>query len=119
PEGQQKSSETKSGACADWITLNVGGQYFTTTRSTLVNKEPESMLAHMFSDKDAWGNKRDHQGGFLIDRSPEYFMPILNYLRHGQLIVNKGLNLLAGKRGTGHALVTTAFPGGLSVSKWR
>ncbi|XP_060712386.1 BTB/POZ domain-containing protein KCTD9 isoform X1 [Hemiscyllium ocellatum] len=94
PEGQQKSSETKSDTCADWITLNVGGQYFTTTRSTLVNKEPESMLAHMFSDKDAWGNKRDHQGGFLIDRSPEYFMPILNYLRHGQLIVNKGLNLL-------------------------
>ncbi|XP_072342127.1 BTB/POZ domain-containing protein KCTD9 isoform X1 [Scyliorhinus torazame] len=105
PEAHDKEMEAKSSMCTDWITLNVGGQYFTTTRSTLVNKEPESMLAHMFRDKgvchvaffgeqDAWGNKRDHHGGFLIDRSPEFFMPILNYLRHGQLIVNKGLNLL-------------------------
>uniref|UniRef100_UPI00398EA899 BTB/POZ domain-containing protein KCTD9 isoform X2 n=1 Tax=Pristiophorus japonicus TaxID=55135 RepID=UPI00398EA899 len=93
-EADDKDIDDKSRMCSDWITLNVGGQYFTTTRSTLVNKEPESMLAHMFRDKGAWGNKRDHQGGFLIDRSPEYFMPILNYLRHGQLIVNKGLNLL-------------------------
>lgn len=52
------------------------------------------MLAHMFKDKDAWGNKQDHRGAFLIDRSPEYFEPILNYLRHGQLIVNDGINLL-------------------------
>lgn len=41
-----------------------------------------------------WGNKQDHRGAFLIDRSPEYFEPILNYLRHGQLIVNDGINLL-------------------------
>ncbi|XP_072122809.1 BTB/POZ domain-containing protein KCTD9-like isoform X4 [Mobula birostris] len=94
PEADRKDVDDQSVMCTDWITLNVGGQYFTTTRSTLVNKEPESMLAHMFRDKSAWGNKKDHQGGFLIDRSPEYFMPILNYLRHGQLIVNKGLNLL-------------------------
>ncbi|XP_052047083.1 BTB/POZ domain-containing protein KCTD9 isoform X2 [Apodemus sylvaticus] len=78
----------------DWLTLNVGGRYFTTTRSTLVNKEPDSMLAHMFKDKGVWGNKQDHRGAFLIDRSPEYFEPILNYLRHGQLIVNDGINLL-------------------------
>ncbi|XP_055518410.1 BTB/POZ domain-containing protein KCTD9-like isoform X4 [Leucoraja erinacea] len=94
PEADGEGIVDKSAMCTDWITLNVGGQYFTTTRSTLVNKEPESMLAHMFRDKSAWGNKKDHRGGFLIDRSPEYFMPILNYLRHGQLIVNKGLNLL-------------------------
>lgn len=43
---------------------------------------------------DVWGNKRDERGAYLIDRSPEYFEPILNYLRHGQLIVNEGINLL-------------------------
>ncbi|NP_001091383.1 potassium channel tetramerization domain containing 9 S homeolog [Xenopus laevis] len=86
--------EQLTGGHTDWLTLNVGGRYFTTTRSTLVSKEPDSMLSHMFSDGDAWGNKRDHTGAFLIDRSPEYFEPILNFLRHGQLIVNDGVNLL-------------------------
>ncbi|KAE8285505.1 BTB/POZ domain-containing protein KCTD9 [Larimichthys crocea] len=78
----------------DWLTLNVGGRCFTTTRSTLVSKEPESMLAHMFREKDVWGNKQDSQGAYLIDRSPDYFEPILNYLRHGQLIINEGINPL-------------------------
>ncbi|MGH0178472.1 UNVERIFIED_CONTAM: hypothetical protein FKN15_004924 [Acipenser sinensis] len=62
--------------------------------TTLVNKEPDSMLAHMFQDRELWGNKQDPRGAYLIDRSPEYFEPILNYLRHGQLIVNEGINLL-------------------------
>uniref|UniRef100_A0A2K6ECB0 Potassium channel tetramerisation-type BTB domain-containing protein n=1 Tax=Macaca nemestrina TaxID=9545 RepID=A0A2K6ECB0_MACNE len=52
------------------------------------------MLAHMLKDRGVWGNKQDHRGAFLIDRSPEYFEPILNYLHHGQLIVNDGINLL-------------------------
>ncbi|XP_032991060.1 BTB/POZ domain-containing protein KCTD9 isoform X1 [Rhinolophus ferrumequinum] len=94
PQTDSKQPEGLSGSHTDWLTLNVGGRYFTTTRSTLVNKEPDSMLAHMFKDKGVWGNKQDHRGAFLIDRSPEYFEPILNYLRHGQLIVNDGINLL-------------------------
>ena len=40
-----------------------------------------------------WGNRQDEHGAYLIDRSPEYFEPILNYLRHGQLIVNEGVNI--------------------------
>uniref|UniRef100_A0A673H9Z3 BTB/POZ domain-containing protein KCTD9 n=1 Tax=Sinocyclocheilus rhinocerous TaxID=307959 RepID=A0A673H9Z3_9TELE len=93
PNNLESPHEFHSWAHTDWITLNVGGRRFTTTRSTLV-KEPESMLAHMFRDKDVWGNKQDEQGAYLIDRSPDYFEPILNYLRHGQLIISDGINLL-------------------------
>uniref|UniRef100_A0A2K5NFJ4 BTB/POZ domain-containing protein KCTD9 n=1 Tax=Cercocebus atys TaxID=9531 RepID=A0A2K5NFJ4_CERAT len=89
PQTDSKPPEGLLGFHTDWLTLNVGGWYFTTTRSTLVNKEPDGMLAHIFEDKG-----QDHRGAFLIDRSPEYFEPILNYLRHGQLIVNDGINLL-------------------------
>ncbi|XP_058869628.1 BTB/POZ domain-containing protein KCTD9-like isoform X1 [Acipenser ruthenus] len=128
PQEDVKTAEEPSGANTDWLTLNIGGRCFTTTRTTLVNKEPDSMLAHMFQDRggslvasslsktrafkgipplfsppalpcflspsELWGNKQDPRGAYLIDRSPEYFEPILNYLRHGQLIVNEGINLL-------------------------
>ncbi|CAB3988892.1 BTB POZ domain-containing KCTD9 [Paramuricea clavata] len=76
----------------DWITLNVGGRHFTTTRATLVASDPESMLAKMFSSQKSWKSARDHTGAYLIDRSPDYFAPLLNYLRHGKLILNEGVN---------------------------
>lgn len=75
----------------DWVTLNVGGRVFTTTRATLMN-EPNSMLARMFSPAEAWSNVSDASGAVLIDRSPVYFEPIINYLRHGQLILDKEVN---------------------------
>uniref|UniRef100_A0A3Q3K2L4 BTB/POZ domain-containing protein KCTD9 n=1 Tax=Monopterus albus TaxID=43700 RepID=A0A3Q3K2L4_MONAL len=93
PQSEAKVTSGLHGAHTDWLTLNIGGRLFTTTRSTLVSKEPDSMLAHMFREKDEWGNKQDEHGAYLIDRSPEYFEPILNYLRHGQLIINEGINI--------------------------
>lgn len=81
---------------SDWITLNVGGKHFTTTRSTILAKEPLSMLARMFAeDKNMYlmnPSTTDSVGAYLIDRSPEYFEPILNYLRHGDVILDKHVN---------------------------
>ncbi|XP_026283791.1 BTB/POZ domain-containing protein KCTD9 isoform X1 [Frankliniella occidentalis] len=80
----------------DWVTLNVGGKYFTTSRSTLVSKEPLSMLARMFAEGEngylMTPSNVDHNGAYLIDRSPTYFEPILNYLRNGQLIFDTNVN---------------------------
>ena len=41
---------------------------------------------------ESWKSARDETGAYLIDRSPDYFAPLLNYLRHGKLILNEGVN---------------------------
>ncbi|EDW83712.1 uncharacterized protein Dwil_GK13533 [Drosophila willistoni] len=81
-------------AVSRWVKLNVGGQVYTTTVDTLL-REPDSMLARMFLQD---GNvirpsERDEQGAYLIDRSPHYFEPILNYLRHGQFVCDAQISI--------------------------
>lgn len=85
-------TSTRSIRDSKWITLNVGGRLFSTTRSTLTNKEPNSMLARMFG-QDGISSDTDETGAFLIDRSAQYFEPIINFLRHGQLIRDDGISL--------------------------
>ena len=57
-----------------------------TTKRTLLS-EPDSMLAKMFSGELAPGAK-DEQGAYMIDRTPDYFKPILNYLRTRELVID-------------------------------
>ncbi|KAF6017671.1 KCTD9 [Bugula neritina] len=78
----------------DFITLNIGGVHVTTTKDTLTKKEPGSMLATMFSQSEdnQWFSRVDQTGAYLIDRPAKYFLPILNYLRHGQLIIDDSVN---------------------------
>lgn len=73
----------------EWVTLNVGGTCFSTTRKTLTLAEPHSMLARMFSGEGEFQPScRDKSGAWLIDRSPCYFAPLLHYLRCGQLVLD-------------------------------
>lgn len=75
-----------------WIRLNVGGRLFVTNYNTLAQREP-NMLSRMFADNLRMNpSDQDDTGAYLLDRSPEYFEVILNYLRHGQLIYNRNIN---------------------------
>ena len=55
------------------IKLNVGGEMMETTRETLT-KFPDSRLAEMVNS-----SKDDEV--FFLDLDPDYFRPVLNWLR--------------------------------------
>lgn len=77
----------------DWVVLNVGGDRFHTTRSTLT-RLPGTLLATMFETGSAFTLARDEKGAVLIDRDGRYFRVLLNYLRHGSLVIDPGLSPL-------------------------
>ena len=69
------------------VKLNVGGQHFTTSVQTLT-KDPNSMMAAMFSGK--FDMKPSEDGSFFIDRDGTHFRFILNFLRTGKLTLPEG-----------------------------
>ena len=73
------------------VNLNVGGRRFTTSLQTLT-KDPDSMLAAMFSGR--FEVKPLEDGAFFIDRDGKHFRFILNYLRTGKLTLPKGATFL-------------------------
>ena len=87
-QNQDYSSE---GGIPTIVKLNVGGQYFTTSRQTLTS-DPNSMLAAMFSGRHKQETTGD--GSFFIDRDGTHFRFILNYLRNGELILPEGATFL-------------------------
>ena len=60
------------------INLNVGGQRFATSKSTLT-WIPDSFFSCLLSDRIS--SIKDGTGAYFIDRDPDAFVPILNFLR--------------------------------------
>lgn len=91
-EGDGESSKTPT--LNSVVTLNVGGTKFETTRQTLLN-DPRSMLAKMFDPVSPLQPGVMRDGAYFIDRDPNYFRIVLNYLRSGQLIIDSSISLEA------------------------
>uniref|UniRef100_A0A1B0DRF2 Uncharacterized protein n=1 Tax=Phlebotomus papatasi TaxID=29031 RepID=A0A1B0DRF2_PHLPP len=70
-----------------WVKLNVGGTYFLTTKTTL-SRDPSSFLSRLIQEDSDLISDKDENGAYLIDRDPRYFAPVLNYLRHGKLVLD-------------------------------
>ena len=68
-----KKRKTVSSPTPTWMKLKVGGIMMETTRETL-NKFPGSLLAEMV-------NSTKEEEALSLDLDPEYFRPILNWLR--------------------------------------
>ncbi|KAH7695538.1 CRE-Potassium channel tetramerization-type BTB domain containing protein, partial [Aphelenchoides avenae] len=74
----------------NWVHLNVGGKVFHTTKHTL-RKYPGSFLATLCEVEGIQPSEKDESGAFLIDRDPEHFRLILNFLRNGSLDADANL----------------------------
>ncbi|KAJ4979791.1 hypothetical protein NE237_010571 [Protea cynaroides] len=73
---------TMSSGFDSFVRLNIGGKKFCTTVDTLTQREPESMLAAMFSGRHTVS--QDPEKGFVfVDRDGKHFRHILNWLRDG------------------------------------
>eukprot|EP01006_Ploeotia_vitrea_P051219 TRINITY_DN67533_c3_g4_i1.p1 TRINITY_DN67533_c3_g4~~TRINITY_DN67533_c3_g4_i1.p1 ORF type:complete len:312 (-),score=31.70 TRINITY_DN67533_c3_g4_i1:383-1318(-) len=80
--GKSSSQNNNSANSSSLIRLNVGGTVFTTTKSTLMSS-PDSFFSSMVSS-GVW-EPDAKTGEFFIDRDPQFFKEILNYLRQGKL----------------------------------
>ena len=41
---------------------------------------------------DMWSSDVDETGAYLLDRSPRYFEPVIDFLRHGRVVLDKDTN---------------------------
>jgi hypothetical protein len=73
-------------ATSSLIELNVGGYYFTTTKTTLCRYD-DSMLSLMVSGN--YPTQKDSSGRLFIDRDGRLFSHILNYLRNNKLTISE------------------------------
>jgi len=74
-------------------TLNVGGRLFEIDTEELRGCFPHSLLGVMFSGRHTL--KPNEKGHFYFNRNPNYFEPVLEFMRSGQVFINPSLNVEA------------------------
>ncbi|KAI1725649.1 BTB/POZ domain-containing protein [Ditylenchus destructor] len=84
-------SSSSSSKSRSWVKLNVGGRVFQTTRQTL-SREAGSFLTRLCQDDQDLPSEKDETDSYVIDRDSDYFATVLNYLRHGKLVLDRGLS---------------------------
>ncbi|XP_077174846.1 SH3KBP1-binding protein 1 isoform X2 [Paroedura picta] len=77
------------GGAAELVPLNVGGRRFSTSRQTLT-WAPDSFFSSLLSGRIS--TLKDETGAIFIDRDPDIFVPILNFLRTKELDL-RGTNI--------------------------
>lgn len=80
-EAERQRIVTPQLAADSTVDLNVGGQNFETARATLV-RQPGSYLEGLLSGRHQVS--RDRNGRIFINRDPELFRVILNFMRNPQ-----------------------------------
>lgn len=85
------SPDSNSNSLHDPVSLNVGGEIYTTTLDTLTRCR-DSMLGAMFTGQIS--TLRDKRGNVFIDRDGKVFRHILNYLRSSSLDLPEGFSEL-------------------------
>jgi len=81
-----QGAPSSTGKFGPVLVINVGGQTFRTTASTL-RRAPffESMLRHV--EEGAMGTTVDDEGSLFVDRSGELFAYVLGYLQSGHWLL--------------------------------
>jgi len=81
-----------SASLSKWIKLNVGGQYFQTTLTTLLSC-PDSLLAKMFDPESGLEPAYSEDGVYFLDTNPKYFSVILDWLRYKKIMADSDVSL--------------------------
>ncbi|XP_061453074.1 SH3KBP1-binding protein 1 isoform X2 [Rhineura floridana] len=80
------TAAARSGRGAELVQLNVGGRRFSTSRQTLT-WIPDSFFSSLLSGRIS--TLKDETGAIFIDRDPDVFAPILNFLRTKELDIRR------------------------------
>eukprot|EP01128_Nolandella_sp_AFSM9_P005958 TRINITY_DN2985_c0_g1_i1.p1 TRINITY_DN2985_c0_g1~~TRINITY_DN2985_c0_g1_i1.p1 ORF type:complete len:469 (-),score=102.86 TRINITY_DN2985_c0_g1_i1:90-1496(-) len=94
---RDRSTSSKDEAAESWsapskeriVRLNIGGTAFTTTTTTLFSRGPNFFTTLVGSPLSS---TVDSTGAFFVDRNGDYFAPILDFLRYGELLIPRHLN---------------------------